>query len=503
MSLFDFQGHSALSKNAISKAFSTWGLSYPKIINFLKVKCKTDFGFCGLVPEQSTSNIPSSCTVLFILKYLREFNLLQTNKILNELTHLQYRKKKSPYNGFFDINEGISVWATAKFFWVYFSIKNKNIDNLMVNSLFKLVEFRESNNLWSFAGISKTTPRLVYTYYCLLAIDAYINNNSTFKNKKELVSIFDESLQFIIKTDFKSFEDLFFKCLIISSFKSKCHVDQQYISNLIGSIEEDIFLILSNRISWPMLQEHSSTPPFWLTIFVPKIYLFLREYSSDQDFYLNKICIRWIIDNIKQNEGWNAHQDSETPYSWATALGLYTLIVYLEDCLKQKKKNTVEDMHTLLQKRKGLFMKQCFKTGGVCSNPDKKHLNNKEFVFMIMPFNSKLAKVYASIKAAIKKAYSHLQIIRIDEDLHTKDIVCKICIHLQEARLVICDMSQNNPNVMYELGLCHAMEKKYILLTNDINNVPFDLRVINIITYNNHNLKALTKKLVNTMKVML
>jgi hypothetical protein len=44
-------------------------------------------------------------------------------------------------------------------------------------------------------------------------------------------------------------------------------------------------------------------------------------------------------------------------------------------------------------------------------------------------------------------------------------------------------LTDRNPNVFYELGLAHALNKEVILLTQDINDVPFDLRHFRIIVY--------------------
>ena len=40
---------------------------------------------------------------------------------------------------------------------------------------------------------------------------------------------------------------------------------------------------------------------------------------------------------------------------------------------------------------------------------------------------------------------------------------------------VIVDVTDRDPNVMYELGIAHTIGKPVILLTQNIENVPFDL----------------------------
>jgi hypothetical protein len=53
---------------------------------------------------------------------------------------------------------------------------------------------------------------------------------------------------------------------------------------------------------------------------------------------------------------------------------------------------------------------------------------------------------------------------------------------VRTARIVIADLTHANPNVFYETGICHALGKDVILITQD-SEVPFDLRHIRHIRY--------------------
>jgi len=52
-----------------------------------------------------------------------------------------------------------------------------------------------------------------------------------------------------------------------------------------------------------------------------------------------------------------------------------------------------------------------------------------------------------------------------------------------EADLILCEMSDKNPNVFYELGLAHAIGKPAILVSRKEEDIPFDLRHIRVIIY--------------------
>ena len=45
-----------------------------------------------------------------------------------------------------------------------------------------------------------------------------------------------------------------------------------------------------------------------------------------------------------------------------------------------------------------------------------------------------------------------------------------------KSRIVICDFSERNPNVFYEVGIAHTLGKHVIPITQTPNDVPFDLQ---------------------------
>ncbi len=56
------------------------------------------------------------------------------------------------------------------------------------------------------------------------------------------------------------------------------------------------------------------------------------------------------------------------------------------------------------------------------------------------------------------------------------DILHDIVYSLDRADLVLADLTGLNPNVMYELGIRHGFIKKTLLATQDITELPFDLK---------------------------
>ena len=73
--------------------------------------------------------------------------------------------------------------------------------------------------------------------------------------------------------------------------------------------------------------------------------------------------------------------------------------------------------------------------------------------------------------------------VRADDIFAPGPIINDILRSIQESDYIIADLTEQNPNVYYELGLAHASGKPVILITQNIDSLPFDLRHQRIIEY--------------------
>jgi hypothetical protein len=106
----------------------------------------------------------------------------------------------------------------------------------------------------------------------------------------------------------------------------------------------------------------------------------------------------------------------------------------------------------------------------------------KNTCFVIMPFGGDFDEYYSQIyKPAIEDV--GLKAIRADDLSRPSTIVSDIWEMINSSKLILADLSTLNPNVMYELGLAHAIAKPVILLSESIDIVPFDLRGLRVIVY--------------------
>ncbi len=101
-----------------------------------------------------------------------------------------------------------------------------------------------------------------------------------------------------------------------------------------------------------------------------------------------------------------------------------------------------------------------------------------------MPFNSKdaLQHVYEDvIEPAVSEAGFECR--RSDTSEQAGGVPDQIIRTINDAEVIIADMTQSNPNVAYEIGLGHGLTKPVIILTQKMGDVPFDLQSYRTIDY--------------------
>ncbi len=107
---------------------------------------------------------------------------------------------------------------------------------------------------------------------------------------------------------------------------------------------------------------------------------------------------------------------------------------------------------------------------------------NPQLCFVLMPFAEKFQPIYDDhIQPTVKR--TGLQCERADEIRGPNLISWDIWERVNRARFLVAELTDQNPNVFYELGLAHAISKDVILLTQSMDFVPFDLKALRCICY--------------------
>lgn len=105
--------------------------------------------------------------------------------------------------------------------------------------------------------------------------------------------------------------------------------------------------------------------------------------------------------------------------------------------------------------------------------------------FILMPFTESLNAVYDFlIKGALAEA--GYQVKRADDIKSQSNILEDIVKGIIESDLIVADLTDSNANVYYELGIAHALQKKVVLITQEIEDLPFDLKSYRAIGYSTH-----------------
>jgi tetratricopeptide (TPR) repeat protein len=108
-------------------------------------------------------------------------------------------------------------------------------------------------------------------------------------------------------------------------------------------------------------------------------------------------------------------------------------------------------------------------------------------VFVAMPFGTKekidFNKVYSDyIKVALEGA--GFEVFRADEEMRAGDIRTDMFQELLLADLVVADLSIDNPNVWYELGVRHALRARGVITIRCRRDyMPFDVYTDRALTY--------------------
>ena len=122
--------------------------------------------------------------------------------------------------------------------------------------------------------------------------------------------------------------------------------------------------------------------------------------------------------------------------------------------------------------------------------------------FVLMPFDKSFDELYQEVlKECLEE--SNFKVIRADELYGSKPIMEDILGGIESAEIVIADLTGKNPNVFYELGIAHCRKENdnMIIITQELDDVPFDLKPYRIIQYQPSisGAKALKKQLTNTI----
>ena len=129
---------------------------------------------------------------------------------------------------------------------------------------------------------------------------------------------------------------------------------------------------------------------------------------------------------------------------------------------------------------------------------------NTSSICVIMPFANQFTDVYnKGIKSLARKM--ELDCVRADEIFRSKPIMEDILRYIYKSQIIIADTTGRNPNVFYELGISHTTKEFVIIISQSLDDVPFDLRHLRCFLYSptNEGIKHLQLVLFKALLVVL
>ena len=217
---------------------------------------------------------------------------------------------------------------------------------------------------------------------------------------------------------------------------------------------------------------------------------FILNYSfmdGKQEYYQSSI----------RNQGCFCSLDSYNGTTWETLTGFGD-----EGKIEKERKYSLEltvkgNILSFSLNRVPIYMYSRLNTSnGVCGiytyNESNSTVSNvhimaeKPTAFSIMKFEKDFDELYQNVITPVCAEYGYKS-LRADECYTSSAIIQDIIREIAGASLIIADITMDNPNVFYELGYAHALNKPTILLA-DINKrdrLPFDISGYRTVFYEN------------------
>ncbi|MDM8515088.1 pentapeptide repeat-containing protein [Desulfobacterales bacterium HSG16] len=106
----------------------------------------------------------------------------------------------------------------------------------------------------------------------------------------------------------------------------------------------------------------------------------------------------------------------------------------------------------------------------------------KNFCFVIMPTGKGFDEIYKyAVKEAVRKY--DMECILVHNIPGQGNIIAEIIERIYNAKLVIADLTNNTSEILYELGLTHGLLNNVIMITQNYEDLPFDLKNYRVIQY--------------------
>jgi hypothetical protein len=168
------------------------------------------------------------------------------------------------------------------------------------------------------------------------------------------------------------------------------------------------------------------------------------------------------------------------------------------------KREVLEYRDQIFKERDRMLIKPIFKTKDITID--------QTLCFTLLPFDNSQIEIFDEIITPIVKNEFQMQILRANDIFGTNEIMEDIWNYICKSKFLIADITGKNPNVFYELGICHTVGKEVIMICEEDsyndeynNKFPFDIAHRRIIIYKNTGpgMERFKRDLINTIRSVL
>ena len=108
----------------------------------------------------------------------------------------------------------------------------------------------------------------------------------------------------------------------------------------------------------------------------------------------------------------------------------------------------------------------------------------KPKIFVVMQFTPPFNELYTDVIVPVCEQEG-FEVVRADETFGPGIIIADIARQITEATVIVADITPNNPNVYWEVGYAHALQKPTVLIAERETQLPFDVSPFRTLFYDN------------------
>jgi len=128
--------------------------------------------------------------------------------------------------------------------------------------------------------------------------------------------------------------------------------------------------------------------------------------------------------------------------------------------------------------------------------------SSSSLCFVIMPFSPGYELIYHQMIKPAAETFG-LKVLRADDIYSPGVITEQIRAAIHQSIICVADITDKNPNVLYEVGIAHTLGKPTILLSQNVEQIPFDLADLRLIVYDMKKIERAKEDIEGTIKEIL